>query len=99
MVRYEYWSYTEPGHSKVLWNQFGKNIEDEEGRTIESSGENDGSEFETNRQNIVKKEGTTDSSNNGDIGLETYNTKGHLTRDVPHKAMEKKQGSSNNIVI
>lgn len=76
-----------------------KDIEAEEIRAIEGSGESDGSKLETNRQNIVKKEATTDSSNDGDIGLETYNAKGNLTREIPPEAMEKQQGSSINLVV
>jgi len=76
-----------------------KNIEAEETRAIEGSGESDGSKLETNRQNIVKKEATTDSSNDGDTGLETYNAKGHLTREISPEAREKQQGSSINLVV
>ncbi|MFC1535022.1 hypothetical protein ACFL7M_16850 [Thermodesulfobacteriota bacterium] len=76
-----------------------KNIETEETRTIEGSGESNGSKLETNRQNNVKKEANTDSSIDGDRGLENYNTKGNLTREIPPEAMEKQQGSSINLVV
>ena len=73
-----------------------KNVEAEETRAIEGSGESGGSKLETNGQNIVQKEATADSSNDGDIEYETYNAKGNLTRKVPPESMEKQQGGPIN---
>jgi len=76
-----------------------KNIESEETRAIEDSSESDKSKPEANQQNIVKKEATTNSSKDGDIGSETYNAKGYLAREVIPEAMDKQQGSSINLIV